>query len=300
MKKSHPAIYAALLANLLIAGTKFFAGTVSNSSAMISEGIHSLVDTVNELLLLWGLKQSSKPRDEARPFGYGRELFFWSFIVSILIFGLGGGISIYQGIVHIIHPEPPGDPFWNYMVLTASIIFEGISLFIATRAFNKLRNGRSWWKTVINSKNPSDFLVLFEDGAAVTGLLVVISCVWLGHRFSIPWLDGFASLVVGLLLVVVSLLLARESRSLLMGEGIAKTTKADIIYIVEHDPDVERMLHMFSIYVGAEEVLLMMDVQFEVSLNTIALHRAIDRIRESVQQKYPVIKYIMIQPEYGK
>ncbi len=297
MKKPYLSIYSALAANILIAVTKFIAGSVSNSSAMISEGIHSLVDTVNELLLLWGIKQSSRPGDAAKPFGNGRELFFWSFIVAILIFGLGGGISIYQGIIHMMHPEELRDPFWSYIVLTASIFFEGISLLIAAKAFNKVRKGQGWWQTFINSKDPADFLVLFEDGAAVTGLLIVITCVWAGHTYNIPWLDGFASLLVGLLLVAVSLVLARESRSLLMGEGVTKITKLKVTSITEADKDVEKMLRLFSIYVGPEEVLMLMDVQFKASLLMPEVHDAIDHVKSAIQKEFPLIRYLIIEPD---
>lgn len=298
-KKSSLSIYSALVANLLIACTKFAAGAFSNSSAMISEGIHSLVDTLNEVLLLWGIRQSSKPRDAVRPFGYGRELFFWSFIVSMLIFGLGGGISIYQGITHIIHPEPLGDPKWNYIVLVASVIFEGVSFIIALKAFNKVRAGQPFWQTIRDSKDPTDFLVLFEDGAAVLGLMMVICCVWIEHEYKIAYLDGVASLMVGVLLVFVASVIARESHSLLMGEGISKTTRKKIIFITEQDAAAEKVLRLFSIYVGAEEILLMMDVQFEKELNTPEIHHSIDRIKEAIQKEYSKVKYLIIQPDYG-
>ncbi|MEO6407012.1 MAG: cation diffusion facilitator family transporter [Ferruginibacter sp.] len=298
MRKSNLSIYSALVANLLIAVIKFIAGTVSNSSAMIAEGIHSIVDTANELLVLFGLHQSQRPADRKRPFGYGRELYFWSFIVSMLIFGLGGGISIYQGIVHIINPEKLGDPFWNYIVLATSILFEGTSLLIAARAFNKIAGHHTWWQTVKDSKDPSDFLVLFEDGAAVLGLLIVACCVWLGHRYQINYLDGVASLLVGIILVAVSLVLARESRSLLMGEGIAIATRQRIIAIVEADPSTEKTITLFSIYMGADEILLIMDIQFKAELKTPGIHHAIDRLKEDIQKEYPRIKYVVIQPEF--
>jgi len=298
MQKSKLSIYAALISNLLIAAFKFIAGSISNSSAMISEGIHSVVDTLNELLLLWGIKQSNKPRDRKRPFGYGRELYFWAFIVSMLIFGLGGGISIYQGIIHLAHPIHLEDPKWNYIVLVFALVIEGISLLIAAKAFNKLRKGQGWWLAVKNSKDPSDFLVLFEDAAAVVGVLIVLCCQWLGQRYSIVYLDGLASLLVGLLLVAVSLVLARESRSLLMGESIAEVARKKIISITETDEAVEKVLREFSIYLSPDEILLMMDVQFKATLKTPAIHHAIDRIREAIQQQYPAIKYMMIQPEY--
>ena len=297
VQKSYLSIYSALVANLLIAVTKFIAGAISNSSAMISEGIHSLVDTVNELLLLWGIRQSNKPGDASRPFGNGRELFFWSFIVSMLIFGLGGGISIYQGVIHMLHPDPLQDPFWSYIVLAASILFEGASFIIAAKAFNKLRNGQSWWHAIINSKDPSDFMILFEDGAAVTGLFIVVICVWLEHRFNLPYLDGLASLLVGLLLVGVSLVLARESRSLLMGEGVTKKTRQRLTVITEADVATEKVLRLFSIYVGPQAILLMMDVQFKITLTMPQIHEAIDRIRAAIQKEIPKVKYLVIQPD---
>src|ERR1700712_3857581 len=162
--KKHISIYGALAANVLIAVTKFIAGAFTGSSSMISEGIHSVVDTANQLLLLYGLKRSKKPADQSRPFGYGKGLYFWSFIVSISIFGLGGGISIYQGIIHIITPVVMHDPVWNYAVLFLSILFEGGSFLIALREFNSVRGDLSIWKAIVKSKDPSNFLVLFEDG----------------------------------------------------------------------------------------------------------------------------------------
>ncbi len=298
MAKSNKSIISALVANLLIAITKFAAGGISNSSAMISEGIHSMVDTVNQLLLMYGIKQGNKPADEKRPFGYGREIFFWSFIVSILIFGLGGGISIYQGIVHILHPEPLGDPFWNYVVLSASILFEGISFFIAAREFNKVREGLSWWQAIKQSKDPSLFVVLFEDGAAVSGLIVVMICVFIGHQYNNIYFDGAGSIMVGLILVFTSLVLARESRSLLMGEGIKSSTQQKIVSIISNDPAAEKMTRIYSIYISPEEALLILTIQFDVSIGTRELDTALDRFRSTIQTQFRQIKYVIIQPEF--
>ncbi|RYZ25924.1 MAG: cation diffusion facilitator family transporter, partial [Sphingobacteriales bacterium] len=177
MAKANKSIYGALIANLAIAVTKFIAGGLSNSSSMVAEGVHSMVDTTNQVLLLYGIKKSRKPPDATHPFGYGKELYFWSFMVSVLIFGLGGGISVTQGIRHIIDPEPLSDPTINYIVLSLSLIFEGISLGIAVKEFNLVRNGAGWWDTIIRSKDPSSFLVLFEDTAAVLGLVIVFICL---------------------------------------------------------------------------------------------------------------------------
>jgi cation diffusion facilitator family transporter len=298
MATSHKSIYSALAANVLIAVTKFIAGAVSNSAAMISEGVHSLVDTTNELLLLLGIRQSKKPPDAKRPFGYGKELYFWSFIVSILIFGLGGGISIYQGYVHIRHPEELGDPFWNYIVLGASIIFEGTSLIIAIKEFNKVRGHQSWWQAIVRSKDPSNFLVLFEDAAAVAGLFVVMIFIYLSHAFNKPFLDGVASVIVGLLLVAVSLVLARESRSLLMGEGIAPATQQRIKTLVEKDEAVLKVLYIVSDYRSPEEVLLLLIVAFKADLDTGEINEAIARIREEVKEEFALVHYVIIQPEF--
>jgi cation diffusion facilitator family transporter len=286
------------VANVLIAITKFIAGAVTNSGSMISEGVHSMVDTVNELLLLLGIHQSKKPADIRRPFGYGKELYFWSFIVSILIFGLGGGISIYQGYMHIRHPEKLGDPFWNYIVLGASIIFEGTSLIIAIKEFNKVRGEQSWWEAVVRSKDPSNFLVLFEDSAAVAGLFVVMLFVYLSHALNKPFLDGVASVIVGLLLVAVSLVLARESRSLLMGEGIAPTTQEKIIALTEKDEAVLKVLNIVSDYRSPEEVLLLLIVAFKADLDTGEINEAIARIREEIKEAFPLVRYVIIQPEF--
>jgi cation diffusion facilitator family transporter len=297
MAAANKSIYAALLANLLIAITKFIAGGISNSASMIAEGIHSVVDTINQVLLLMGLKLSKKKPDKHHPLGYGKELYFWSFVVSILIFGLGGGISIYQGITHIIHPEELGDVTWSYVVLALSVVFEGSSLIIAAKEFDKLRDGQGWWDAIIRSKDPSTFLVLFEDSAAVAGLLIVAVCLWLSHHFNKPFIDGIASLLVGLILVVVSLILARESRSLLMGEGIRRETKKRIREIIEDDDSTLSLMHILSTYQSPKEILLMLIVAFKADLDTAEINDAIDRIREKIKKEYGLMRFVIIQPE---
>lgn len=296
MTNNHKSIYSALAANLLIAITKFIAGAFTNSSSMISEGIHSTVDTTNQLLLLYGIKRSKKPADEFHPFGYGKELYFWSFMVSILIFGLGGGLSIYQGILHIREPELMRDPFWNYIVLFLSLIFEGTSLYIAVKAFNKTRNGMKWWDAIIKSKDPASFLVVFEDGAAVAGLIIVMLLMGISHSFQIPELDGVASVIVGLILVFVSLILARESRSLLMGEGIAPDTRKRIAKLAEKDAAVVKTKSILSTYQSPEEVVLMLIIDFEDDLDTEEITQAIDRISENIKKEFKLVRFVIIQP----
>ncbi|CAN5469707.1 cation diffusion facilitator family transporter [soil metagenome] len=299
MKQSsgNKSIYAALVANLLIAITKFIAGGFTNSSSMISEGIHSTVDTTNQILLLYGLKRSRKPADRLRPFGYGRELYFWAFIVSILIFGLGGGLSVYQGIQHMLHETPLTDPTWNYVVLILSLIFETVSLVVAYKEFHRTREGLSIWQTIITSKDPASFLVLFEDAAAVGGLLIVFVFMFIAHQFNLPYLDGAGSICVGLLLIFVSFILARESRSLLMGEGIAPETRKKIRSLVEKDESVTRVKSILSTYQSPESVVMMLIVQFKPDLDTQDITDAIERIRTSVKGEFSLVQFVIIQPE---
>lgn len=297
MASSNKSIYSALAANLLIALTKFIAGFFSNSAAMIAEGVHSVVDTANQVLLLFGLRQSRKKPDATHPFGYGKELYFYSFIVSILIFGLGGGVSMFQGIYHIIHPDVLGVPKWNYIVLGISVIFEGSSLVIAAKEFNKLRGDNTWWQAITKSKDPSTFLVLFEDSAAVIGLFIVAICMYLGHTYHINYMDGLASLLVGILLICVSLILARESRSLLMGEGIGSTTKKRITEIVEQDQDVLKLMHILSTYQSPSEIVLMLIIAFKKNLDTAGINEAISRVRNIVKDEYNLVHFVIIQPE---
>jgi cation diffusion facilitator family transporter len=297
MVKNKASIYSALVADILIAATKFIAGAYTNSSSMISEGIHSLVDTINQVLLLYGLKRSRKPADNLRPFGYGKELYFWSFIVSILIFGLGGGLSIYQGILHIRHAEPLGNPTWNYAVLGFSLIFDGGSFLIAIKEFNKARGELSFWKAIIQSKDPSSFLVLFEDGAAVLGLFIVFILMVLNDACNMPALDGVASILVGLLLVFASVILARESRSLLMGEGIAPETQKKIKALAEKDPSVLKVGSILSTYEAPEEVVLMLIVYFKPDLDTDEITDAIERVRKAIKEEFTRIEFVIIQPQ---
>jgi cation diffusion facilitator family transporter len=300
MAKNYTAIYSALAANLLIAITKFIAGTFTNSSSMISEGVHSVVDTVNQVLLLYGLNRSKKPADATRPFGYGKELYFWSFIVSILIFALGGGISIYTGILHIQHPEPLSDPRWNYAVLAVAVVFEGISLGVANKEFNAARGKTPWWPAILKSKDPSSFLVLFEDAAAVLGLLIVGVFMFLAHQFNRPVLDGVASVIVGLLLVVASFILARESSSLLMGEGIDPETQSKIKLLAEKDPAVEKIVNILSTYQSPEEVILMIIVDFRPNLQVEAITQSIEQMRSAIKKDYVLVKFVIIQPNVRK
>lgn len=261
---------------------------------MISEGIHSLVDTGNEILLLVGISQSKKPADDKRPFGYGKELYFWAFIVSVLIFAVGGGISFYEGVTHLQHPHPMENPIWNYVVLGFAIVFDGISFFIAMREFTRQRGEMPFWQAVKKSKDPTTFVVLFEDAADVLGLIVAFLGVLLGHYYNNPYFDGIASIIIGLLLTAISVVLARESRSLLMGETLSKNTLDKIVALCSSKPAVLHTELPLSMYLSPEEVMLVVPMIFKPDLSQALVQESIDNIKSEIQQQFPTIKKIFI------
>lgn len=296
MASSKIAVYSALFANLAIAVIKFIAAGITGSSAMVSEGIHSVVDTGNEVLLLLGIHKSKRPPDVKRPFGYGKELYFWSFIVSLLIFAVGAGVSFYEGIVHLQHPEIIKDPIWNYIVLGAALLFDGTSFTIALKQFNKERAGTPFWEAVKKSKDPTNFVVLFEDAADVLGLLVAFAGVWLGHYFQNPYFDGVASIIIGLILSAVSVVLARESYGLLMGETASPEVLHHVLQLTSEDPDIIKADNPLSMFLGPEEIVLVLYVTFPENLSTIRIISAIDRVKKKINEVYPYFKRILIQP----
>jgi len=299
MASSNTALYTALAANIGIAATKFIAASVTGSSAMVSEGIHSLVDSGNEVLLLMGIKRSQQPPDEKRPFGYGREQYFWSYVVALLIFAVGGGVSFYEGVTHILEPEPISDPFWNYIVLGIALVLDGYSLIVAWRAFSAQRGGQSFWKAIKTSKDPTTFTVLFEDGSDILGLLIAFFGVFLGHELNNPYFDGGASILIGLLLVAVSVVLARESKSLLMGEGVDAETQQQLIKLAEADPAVQNVIRTATIYLGPQEITMVQDIVFQEDMTTAEISAAIQRMHRSIQAQFPAIKHPYTQPVAG-
>lgn len=296
MASSKTAIYSALAANLLIAITKFIAAIITLSSAMVSEGIHSTVDTANEILLLLGMRKSKKKADAERPFGYGKELYFWSFIVSILIFGVGGAISFYEGITHLQHPHKIEDPMWNYIVLGAALLFDGISFIIALKHFNKVRGEQSFWATVKKSKDPTSFVVLFEDAADVLGLIVAFLGVYLGHVYNSPYFDGVASIIIGIILTAVSLLLTKESRSLLMGETAPSHAIEKIIGIAESNSAVARIVNHLSMVLSPNETLLILRVMIKADLSSTETIEAIKKMKKEIQDQLPNFKQVYVEP----
>ena len=293
--ESRTAIFAAIAGNLAIAATKFVAAAITGSSAMLSEGIHSLVDTGNGGLLLLGVRKSKKPPDARHPFGHGKELYFWSLIVAILIFALGGGMSVYEGVTHLLHPSHGADPTWNYVVLGFAIIFESISFYFALKAFRKEMGGQGIWQTVHTSKDPTTFTILFEDTAALLGLLVAFVGIFLGHLLNNPYLDGVASITIGVILGVVAGFLAYESKGLLIGEGVNKETLSSIRSIAKSDPAVMKVRKALTMHFGPNDVLLALDIQFQIELTALEIATAIDELERKIREQHPEIKHIFIE-----
>jgi cation diffusion facilitator family transporter len=295
MAKSKVAIYAAIAANVAIAVTKFVVAGITGSSAMLSEGIHSTVDTFNGVLLLVGLKLSQRPATPEHPFGHGKELYFWSLIVAVLIFGLGGGVSFYEGVLHVRHPEPMQDALWNYVVLGAAGVFEGSSFVIALRQFLKEAGDTPFWEALHRSKDPTTYTVLAEDSAALAGLVVAALGIALSQRFDKPELDGAASLIIGLLLAGVALALIRESRGLLIGEGIRPETARAIRSIALGQPKVRDVGRVLSMYIGPDDVLVTMDLDFDDGTAAVDAAAAIAAVERQVRERYPMIKRLFIE-----
>jgi cation diffusion facilitator family transporter len=288
-------IFAAIAGNLLIAVTKFAAAALSGSSAMLSEGIHSLVDTGNGLLLLFGIRESQKPPDELHPFGRGKELYFWSLIVAIMIFAVGGGISFYEGVLRLFKPHPMENVYVNYIVLGVSILIEAVSWTVAFREFRKSIGGRSWLETVQESKDPTTFVVFLEDTAALAGLMVALVGISLGHLLHLPALDGAAAIIIGLILGGVAALLAFETKSLLIGEAADKKTVSDVCALAEHDPAVKKFVRARTMHFGPHEVLLTMDLLFDPELHSTDVAAAIDRLEAGIRAVHPEIRYIYLE-----
>ncbi len=261
---------------------------------MLSEGIHSLVDTGNGALLLLGFRRSQRPADSQHPFGHGKELYFWSLIVAILIFALGGGMSVYEGVTHLSHPQLH-DPTWNYVVLGIAFVFESISSFLAFRAFRKEMRGQGIFKTIQASKDPTSFTVLFEDTAALLGLIVAFLGIWLGHLLNNPYLDGVASIVIGLILASVAALLAYETKGLLIGESVDPETLAEIRAIAAADETVEEVRKSLTMHFGPQEVLLTLDIRFKQDLSAQQITQAINRIEANLRARHPQIRHLYIE-----
>ena len=291
------AIFAAIAGNLLIAVTKFIAFVFTGSSAMLSEGIHSAVDTGNGFLMLWGIHKSRKPPDEKHPFGHGRELYFWSLIVAVSIFAGGGGVSIYEGILHIQHPVPIESPIWNYVTLGAAFVFESTTWVFGWIAFSRDRKGKPVLEAIHVSKDPTSFTVLLEDTAAIIGLAAAFLGIFFASHFGLMYFDGIGSVAIGLVMCTAALFLGYESKSLLVGEAVDRETIAGIREIAESEHVVERANRIRTIYLGPNDVVLTLELQFLKETDARELRTAIRDIERNVKDKYSEIAKVYYEAE---
>ena len=290
-------IFAALAGNTAIAVTKFAAAAFTGSSAMMSEAIHSSVDTGNQILLLIGLKRSARPANETHPFGHGLQLYFYTFVVSVMIFGLGAVISIQHGIERIRAPEPIENPWVNYVVLGLAILFEGGSWWVALKAFNKERAGRPLLRSVQDSKDPTIFTVLFEDTAALTGLIIALIGVVASQVFSLPIIDGVASVAIGVVLAITAGFLAYESQSLLTGEGADPATRQGIAALAEAEPGVVGLNDLRTMHFGPTEILVALSLDFQDDLTAAEVEATVARLEQTIRAAYPQAGRIYVEAQ---
>ncbi|MQW90976.1 cation diffusion facilitator family transporter [Acinetobacter wanghuae] len=290
-------VYAALFGNLAIAMVKFVAAYITNSSAMLSEAIHSVVDTLNEILLLYGMKKSQQPADATHPFGYGRELYFWAFIVALMVFALGAIASIYQGIQHIIKPEEILNPTINYIVLVIAILVEGTSWFVALKAFKRTKGKQGYFEAFRRSKDPTTFTVLFEDTAALLGLFIALIGIFLAHRLNIPELDGVASVLIGIVLAVSAVLLARETKGLLLGETADPKLRENVLLIAQQDAAVFSANGVLTEQIGAHQVIASLSLEFKDNLTSDEIEACVNRIEAEIRQVHPEIVTLFVKPQ---
>lgn len=292
---SKKVIYAALVGNGLIAITKFIASTITGSSAMLSEAIHSVVDTGNQGLLLYGIKRSNRPKDKRHPFGYGMEIYFWSFVVAILIFAVGASISIYEGIHKLSNPSPITSPHINYIVLTLALIFEGVAWTIAYKEFNKIKGDQGFIDSVRHSKDPTVFTVLFEDSAAMLGLIVAFIGIFLAAALEIEWADGAASISIGLILAATAMLLAFETKGLLIGEAASTEFMESMNNIIAKRKSVLYVNEIRSMHMGPSDILLTLSLDFKDDITAGEVEQKISEIEQEIKTEYPEVKHLFIE-----
>lgn len=295
--KADLVLYGALFANLGIAIAKFVAAAITGSSSMLTEGVHSLVDSGNQVLLLYGQHRAKRPPDRKHPFGYGREAYFWAFVVAMLIFAVGAGVSIYEGILHYANPEPLRDPLVNYVVLAVAFVLEGGSWSIAVRQLAAQRGGASWWQVVVRSKDPSTFIVLFEDSAALVGLLIAATGIWSSHHFGDPRLDGIASILIGLVLALVALLLAREAKGLIIGESADPALTQRLREALEARPEITAVNHVRTVHTAPEAVFVAVSADFIDDMPMGEAERLIEEMEQELKAISPSLSSIYIRPE---
>jgi cation diffusion facilitator family transporter len=294
---SKPVVIAAFAGNTLVAITKFIAAWWTGSSAMLSEAIHSLVDTSNQVLLLYGLKQAERPPDASHPLGYGREIYFWSFIVALLMFTIGAGVTLYEGIQHIRDPQAIVDAHVSYIVLACAAIFEGISWLVALREFSKSKGDLGYYEAMRHSKDPPTFIVLFEDSAALIGLLIAFLGTFASDQLGMPILDGVASIGISILLAGTALVLAQESKGLLIGEPASRQTREAILGIVQKFNGIEHVQIMFTVHLAPDQVVVALRLEFRDDLTAPGIEKIIAELERRIHDAHPDVIAIFVKPQ---
>jgi cation diffusion facilitator family transporter len=290
-------VYAALAANIGIAVAKFIAAALTGSAAMLSEGVHSFVDSVNEVLLLYGLRRSHKPPDREHPLGYGRELYFWSFIVALLVLALGAGFSLYEGVNHILQPEPLRDPTASYIVLGIAALFEGSSWYLSLKSVQRRKGRMGYFEAFRGSKDPTTFTVLFEDSAALVGLAIAGLGIYLSHALNEPRLDGWASIGIAVVLALASALLARESKALLIGEAATPHLLDKVCRITAMVPGVRKVNGVLTLQLGPDQVMAALSTEFEDGLTTVQIEECVRRMEAATRDAQLPIVALFVKPQ---
>ncbi len=290
-------VIAALLGNSLIAATKFAASVYTGSSAMLSEGIHSLVDTSNQALLLYGMKRASRPADDNYPFGYTREIYFWAFVVAVMIFAVGAGAAVYEGVDKLRNPAPIENAYVNYIVLGVALVFEAGAWWVAFREFKQRKGSLGYFEAVRRSKDPTVFTVLFEDTAAMLGIIVAFGGIWLGQVTGAAWLDGAASVAIGAILAVTAALLAYECKGLLVGESAAATVVESLRALARDHSDDATVNELLTMQLGPEDVLVTMSLDFASGLSAADVERLVSELESKIKTAHPEVTRVFIEAQ---
>ena len=290
-------VYAALAGNLAIAVTKFIAASITGSSAMLSEGVHSVVDTGNQALLLYGMRRSRRPADERFPFGHGKEVYFWSFVVALLVFALGAGVSFYQGVHHLLYPVEVERPFVNYVVLAFDAVFEAGSWSVAYREFRAKAGSRGSVEAVRRGKDPTDFAVLLEDSAALAGIAVAFVGVLAGHLTGDARFDGAASMIIGLILAATAIWLARETKGLLIGESANREVVSEIKRLAGSYREIDRVNEVLTMHIGPEYILANISVDIACDVPRTRAHAIMDELDVRIKRADPRVKRVFIESQ---
>jgi cation diffusion facilitator family transporter len=294
---SRTVVYAALVGNLLVASTKGVAAAWTGSSSMLSEAVHSAVDSGNEILLLYGMRRSKKQATPEHPLGHGRELYFWSFIVAVLIFALGAGVSVYEGIVHMRKPEPIADAYINYIVLALSFAFEGGSWLVSLRQYRAAKGSLGFFEAFRRSKDPPSFMVFFEDSAALVGIVIAAIGTYASDSLGMPAMDGAGSIAIGGVLAIVAVLLARESKSLLIGERADRKLSESVLRIAGQEKGVARANGVITVQLAPDQVLAALSLDFADELRTGEIERAVGEIERKVKASHPEVVTLFVKPQ---